>query len=143
MSRPRIVLDTNVVVSAALKPLGQQALVMNLVAFRAVELCISQEVTTEYREVFSRPKFAAIPPAEVEKLLAMIEAEATKVSPTQQLTISKHDSDNRFYECAGAAGADYIVTGNSKHFSKPHKNTRIITGRQLLELLKAMPEQPR
>jgi predicted nucleic acid-binding protein len=63
------------------------------------------------------------------------------VTPTQLLTISKHDSDNRFYECADAAAADYIVTGNTKHFTKPHKNTRIITGRQLLELLKVLPKR--
>lgn len=60
MSRPRIVLDTNVLISAALKPLGGQALVINLVAFRAVELCVSEAVLAEYREVFSRPKFALL-----------------------------------------------------------------------------------
>ena len=59
------------------------------------------------------------------------------MKPTSTLTISPHDSDNRFYECAEAAGADYIVTGNTRHFSKPYKNTKIITGRQLLELLTA------
>jgi len=38
------------------------------------------------------------------------------VTPTTRLEISKHDSDNRFYECADAARADYIVTGNARHF---------------------------
>ena len=58
MSRPRIVVDTNVLVSAAIKPNGQQALVIQLVAFRAVEMCVSEDVLAEYREVLSRPKFA-------------------------------------------------------------------------------------
>ncbi|MCX6625613.1 MAG: putative toxin-antitoxin system toxin component, PIN family [Acidobacteria bacterium] len=140
MSRLRIVLDTNVLISAALKPLGPQALVVNLVAFRAIELFVSAAVLAEYREVSSRPKFAQIPPAAVATLLDLIEGQATMVKPTRCLTISNHDSDNRFYECADAGGADYIVTGNSRHFTKPHKNTRIITGRQLLELLKAVPQ---
>lgn len=61
------------------------------------------------------------------------------VKPTATLTISPHDSDNRFYECAEAAGADYIVTGNTRHFSKPYKNIKIISGRQLSELLTAGP----
>jgi putative PIN family toxin of toxin-antitoxin system len=135
MSRLRIVLDTNILISAALKPLGRQALVVNLVAFRAVELCVSEAILAEYREVFSRPKFAHLNLDEVSRLLALLEREATMVAPTERLAISAHDSDNRFYECADAAGADYIVTGNSKHFTKSHKNTRIITGRQLLELL--------
>jgi putative PIN family toxin of toxin-antitoxin system len=121
--------------SAALKAQGQQAMVVQLVAFRAVEICVSEEVLGEYREVFSRPKFAHLDSKAVSHLLGLLEREAIRVSPTERLTISKHDSDNRFYECADAAGADYIVTGNAKHFQKPHKNTRIITSRQLLELV--------
>ena len=107
-------LDTNVLISAALRPLGRQALVVNLVAFRAVELFVSEAVLAEYREVFSRPKFARLPSAEVATLLALIEREATLVTPTTRLEISKHDSDNRFYECADAAQADCIVTGNAR-----------------------------
>jgi len=131
------VIDSNVLISAAVKAQGWQALVVDLVAFRAVEMFVSEAVLAEYREVFSRPKFSRLDSKDVAHLLAMIEAEATMVTPTEQLTISKHDSDNRFYECADAAAADYIVTGNHKHFAKPHKNTKIITGRQLLELLTA------
>jgi len=137
MSRPRIVLDTSVLVSAALKPLGQPAQVVYLIAFHAVELCVSKDVLAEYREVLARPKFSHLDSEEVSRLLAMIEAAGMMVEPTETLTISEHPSDNRFYECADAAAADYIVTGNLKHFSKPYKNTQIITPRQILELLKA------
>ena len=52
MSRPRIVLDTNVLISAALKPQGQQALVIHLVAFRAVEVCVSEAVLAEYHAAY-------------------------------------------------------------------------------------------
>ena len=141
MNRLRIVIDTNVLISAAVKPLGRQALVINLVAFRAVELFVSEAVLAEYREVFSRPKFARLPATDVATLLALIEAEATMVTPTTRLEISKHDSDNRFYECADAAQADYIVTGNIRHFTKPYKNTQIISGRELLELMVAGQEK--
>ena len=135
MNRLRIVLDTNVLVSAGLIPLGPQAEVINLVMAGEIELCVSEPLLTEYREVFSRPKFAHISATRFANLLAFIESEATRFTPTQQLAISPHDSDNRFYECADAAEADYIVTGNLKHFTKPHKNTKIINTRQLLELL--------
>src|SRR5271165_4250121 len=77
MSRLRVVLDTNVLISAALKPSGRQALVVELVAFRAVELCVSEAVLAEYREVFHRPKFARLNPKDVSHLLRLIEAEAT------------------------------------------------------------------
>jgi putative PIN family toxin of toxin-antitoxin system len=136
MSRLRIVLDTNVLISAAIKPDGQQALVLNLVAFGAVELYISEAVLAEYREVFSRPKFSGLDLKAVSQLLDLIAQQATLVTPTERLAISPHDSDNRFYECADAAAADYIVTGNLKHFTRPYKNTRIVTGRGLLEMFK-------
>src|SRR5262245_48839923 len=114
MSRPRIVLDTSVLVSAALKPLGQPAKVVHLIALRAVELCVSKAVLAEYREVLARPKFSYLDPKESARLLDMIEVEGTTVAPTQTLTVSSHPSDNRFYECADAAAAEYIVTGNLK-----------------------------
>jgi putative PIN family toxin of toxin-antitoxin system len=135
MSRPRIVLDTNVLISAALKPQGQQALVVYLVALGAVELFVSSEVLAEYREVFSRPKFADLDQAAVSRLLSQVESAATMVTTTARLSISKHEPDNRFYECAEEAAADYIVTGNLKHFSQPHKSTKIITGAQFLALI--------
>jgi putative PIN family toxin of toxin-antitoxin system len=94
MRRLRIVLDTNVLISAALKPLGHQALVLNLVALRAVELLVSEAILAEYREVFGRPKFASLPAAEVAALLALIEAAAAMVTPRTRLEISEHDSDN-------------------------------------------------
>ena len=89
----------------------------------------------EYRDVFSRPKFAHVPSTWVETMLNMIESADTRFTPDRQRTLSAHDSDNRFYECADAAGADYIVTGNLKHFTKPHKNTKVVNTRELLELL--------
>jgi uncharacterized protein len=49
--------------------------------------------------------------------------------------ISPDDSDNRLYECAEAAQADYLVTGNTKHFPVEHGSTKIVTPRQFLEIL--------
>ena len=135
MTRPRIILDTNIVISAALQPAGLPAQLLELVAYRAVELCVSEELLAEYREVIARPKFAGIDPQRIARLLELIADEATLVRPTIVLKISKDETDNRFYECAEAAGADYLVTGNIKHFPKDHKTTRIVTARQMLELL--------
>jgi predicted nucleic acid-binding protein len=49
--------------------------------------------------------------------------------------ISGHEDDNRIYECAVAAEADYIVTENARHFKTPYKTTKIITARHLLRVL--------
>ena len=53
------------------------------------------------------------------------------------LRISGHEEDNRIYECAVAAKAEYIVTENTRHFKKPYKTTKIVTARQLLHILEA------
>ena len=62
---------------------------------------------------------------------------AVEVRSRGRLKISSHDDDNRIYECALAAKADYIVTENTKHFKKPYKTTKIVNARQLLDLLSA------
>jgi len=74
-------------------------------------------------------------PGEVESTLATIRNTANVVQPTETLKISADDADNRFYECAKKASADYIITGNLKHFPKPHQNTQIVGARQLLQIL--------
>src|ERR1017187_8842983 len=135
MTRPRIILDTNIIISAALQRSGLPAQVLELVAYRAVELWVSEELLTEYREVIGRPKFASLDAQRVALLLKLIAEEATLVNPTNVLNISKDEADNRFYECAEAAGADYLVTGNIKHFPKYYKTTKVVTARQMLELL--------
>ena len=104
-------------------------------AYRAVELCVSEELLTEYREVLRRPKFVGIDPQRIDLLLKLVADEATLVRPTIVLKISRDETDNRFYECAEAAGADYLVTGNIKHFPNDHKTTKIVTARQMLELM--------
>ena len=54
-----------------------------------------------------------------------------KVKPRGRLKISGHEDDNRIYECAVAAKADFIVTENTKHFRKPYKTTRIVNARRI------------
>jgi putative PIN family toxin of toxin-antitoxin system len=135
MSRIGVVIDTNVLISAMLKSSGPPALVFELVAFRAIEMFVSEAILAEYREVPGRPKSSDLDVKNVSRLLALIEAEGTLVTPTKKLAISAHDSDNRFYECADAAGASYLVTGNRRYFPTPYKSTTIITSRQLLDLV--------
>ena len=63
-------------ISAALKPSSRQALVLELVAFRAVEMFISEAVMAEYREVFSRLKFSRLDPKDVALRLPKLSAAA-------------------------------------------------------------------
>lgn len=53
----RVVLDTNIVVSALLQPLGPPAQVFLLAVSGAMALCLTGDVFAEYEEVVRRPKF--------------------------------------------------------------------------------------
>ena len=53
----RVVLDTNIIVSALLQPLGPPAQVLVLAIGGSIQLCISGDVYAEYEEVISRPRF--------------------------------------------------------------------------------------
>ena len=134
MTRPRVVIDTNVLVSAALAPEGLEAQIFVLVAYRAVELCLSDEVLAEYRSVLARPKFAGIDAKRVSRLLSLVTEEAVMITPPQHLAVSKDEPDNRFLECAVAGRADYIITGNLRDFPKVQGRTKVVNARQFLSL---------
>ena len=130
----RVVFDTNVVVSAMLNPSGTPANVLRFALHRHVQLCVSESILQEYETVLRRPKFRRSPQM-VTAMMKSIRAVATKVSPVRTLSVSADDDDNRFLECAEAAGAEYIVTGNSQHFPDFFGGTRVINARRLVELV--------
>lgn len=129
-----VVLDTNVIVSALMTPVGNEAKVLLLCLTGQLSLCISPTVLAEYENVLRRPHLK-LHARQVEATLMAIRSVGLLVNPAETLKISEHEEDNRFYECATAAAAQYIVTGNTKHFKKPHKATKIITARRLLEIV--------
>jgi putative PIN family toxin of toxin-antitoxin system len=57
----RVVLDTNIIVSALLQPLGPPAQVFELALGGVVELCVSGPTYAEYEEAISRPRFQRSP----------------------------------------------------------------------------------
>src|SRR4051794_4497500 len=53
----RVVLDTNVLVSALLQPLGPSAHLLLLALNGSIRLCMTGSIYAEYEEVISRPRF--------------------------------------------------------------------------------------
>jgi uncharacterized protein len=131
---PRVVLDTNVVVSALLKPQGLEDQVLRLALAGRLLLCVSPAVLAEYARVLPSPKFK-LQPEEVATALRQLEKAGSLFDPAGILKISAHEPDNRFYECADAAQAAFLVTGNVKHFKQDYLTTKIVNARELLDLL--------
>ncbi len=65
----------------------------------------------------------------------LIKTAATFVTPQRTVTAAHDPDDNMFLECAEAAEANYIVTGNKKHFPAKWKRTKVVSGREMMNLM--------
>jgi len=130
----RLVIDTNVVVSAALKPEGLQRTVLLLAMTKSVRWYVSEAIVAEYALVLARPELK-IRRSLRQQLLQLIKNHARVVVPSRMAQITSDPDDNIFVECADAAHADYLVTGNQRHFPKFWKNTKIISSTEFLSVI--------
>jgi putative PIN family toxin of toxin-antitoxin system len=130
----RLVVDTNIVVSAALKPEGLQRIVFLLAITKPARLYVSAAIFAEYRDVLSRLELQ-IRRGLRQQLLQLIGKRAHWVVPARRLQVAKDPDDNIFLECADAARADYLLTANTRHFPKFWKKTKVITSREVVGLV--------
>lgn len=130
----RLVIDTNILVSAALKPAGLQRTVFLLAITKPARLYISESILIEYREVLARREFS-IRKGLRQQLFQLIKNRAQVVKPSRAIHIARDPDDNKFLECADAARADYLITGNQRHFPKFWKQTKVITSRGFIAIV--------
>jgi uncharacterized protein len=107
----RVVVDTNVFVSAALSAKSSPALVCYLIKRQCVLL---RSITTEQEllHVIARPRLASlIAPPFLEGLSELMGA-AELVAITEKVTECRDPKDNKFLELALNGKADFIVTGD-------------------------------
>jgi putative PIN family toxin of toxin-antitoxin system len=130
----RLVVDTNVLVSAALEPEGLPRAVLTIAVTRPAKLYISPEILDEYRRVLARREFR-LGRGFRQGLLHLITNRARLVRPSRTLEVARDPDDNIFLECADAADADYLVTGNSKHFPGYWKRTKVVSPREFMDIV--------
>jgi predicted nucleic acid-binding protein len=63
------------------------------------------------------------------------------VRPTEAIRACSDPDDDIFLECAHAAQANYLVTGNLKHFPTSWSGTRIVPARRLLNIVSGGTEE--
>ncbi len=130
----KVVFDTNVIVSALLVKQGLPALVLGLAISQKIQLCYSPALMAEYKEVTRRKRFK-FNPKDVEEILSHIKRVGIEVFPKKTITlITKDPQDNRILEASQKAKADYIITGNRRHFPfAKFKKTKIVSPREFIE----------
>jgi putative PIN family toxin of toxin-antitoxin system len=130
----RLVLDTNILVSANINDEGLEALVVSLGLNKKVQLCVSEAIFKEYEQVLSYPRLKFVS-KEITRFLERLWSASILVTPSRTVSASLDEPDNRFLECVEASRADFLVTGNKRHFPKRWKSTEVVNARELLGLI--------
>ena len=108
----RVVVDTNVLVSAILFRSSQPAIVLRRVLQRET-LLISQAIFEEWHEVLSRPKFDRyVVEALRTEFLETILNDAFWVEIQESVIACRDPKDDKFLALAVNGQADFIVTGD-------------------------------
>jgi len=113
----RLVIDTNVVVSAALKPEGLERTVFLLATTKPARWYVTDPIMEEYSAVLARPELKIRRSLRLQ-VIQLIKNHTYSVTPSQLPQVTTDPDDNIFLECADAARADYLVTGNRRHFPR-------------------------
>jgi putative PIN family toxin of toxin-antitoxin system len=100
----RVVLDTNIIVSALLQPLGPPAQVFLLAVGGSTQLCVSGNVYAEYEEVIRRPRLRR-DESIIIATLDTIREKSLWVRATEAIRACADPDDDIFLEmCTGRAG---------------------------------------
>ena len=126
----RVVLDTNVIVSALVFG-GVPRGILELAEAGQCELFYSQPIQTEVRRVLTE-KFDW-PQAILQQALPVLWSMGTLVAPL--ITLNAVPDDNRILECAVEAQAHVVVSGDHHLLAlKNYRSISIVTPRQFIEV---------
>lgn len=129
----RIVIDTSVVVSAAIRDREPEELLLLIVDRPNWQWLVTNEMLAEYLEVLGRPKFA-LPEEVLTRWRNLFDSATTLVEVQIHIEFPRDPKDRPFLECAVAAGADILVTGDRDLLDLLHiGSARILSVRDALQ----------
>ena len=111
-----VVLDTNILVSAAWSPGKNASLILNAVFARKFTACYDNRILAEYDRVLHYPKFQ-FTEWEIRAILEPLVKDGISVTAksVEGVSFERDETDRKFYEVAKACGA-ILITGNLAHF---------------------------
>jgi len=108
----RLVIDTGILVSAAIRPASVPALALEK-ALLYFEVCVSPETLAELETVLLRSKFDAYAsPADRQEFVTGFRQHTTLFSVVSDITDCPHPKDNKLLALAQAADAEFIVASD-------------------------------
>jgi len=137
----KVVLDTNIVISAPLSKDGNPAKIFELLLLEEIKNFRSFEITEEIMDVLGREKIKKLLSQEkIDFILENYMNSSVFIQPGFTLNAIKEDEDdNRILECAEAAEADYIVTGDEHLLAlRNFKNIKIVSPKEFLQIYQSL-----
>lgn len=142
----RVVLDTNVVVSRFMVPVGKSAQIIKHWEERRFTLLISKPLFEEYSKVMSYKHIRrrhGLTDEQIEDALAPFMEYALLVEPKVIVkAVGDDPDDDKLLECALAGGADYIISGDAHMLTlKEYETIKILSPAAFLLALEQEPSR--
>jgi len=126
----KVVIDTNVIVSALMNPNGVPARILALVLNGRVKAQYDNRIISEYIAVLSRKEFR-FDPEIIRNLIGYFRSDGEYVNADIEQTEFIDGADKKFYEVHKSGGAQYLIAGNTRHFPREES---IVTPREFVEI---------
>ena len=133
----RVVLDSNVLISALLKPEGAAGLLLRRLAACNSVLLMSDATFVELATRLARPKFDRYRTAkQLHDFLDWLAELAEWVAPDMQIEACRDADDNRFLEVLIAGDGDLLISGDQDLLTlDPFEGKRILSIADALDVL--------
>jgi putative PIN family toxin of toxin-antitoxin system len=133
----RLILDTNILISALLSPLGAPAQLLDAWELKRFTLVACNALIAELRGVVGRPFFRARLRTSVAKLLAAgLRDFSFFCRDLLSGSVAPDPKDSFLLGLAEASQPEFLVTGDKELLSlKQHRSTRIVTPAAMIEIL--------
>jgi len=131
----KVVIDTNVLVSAVLKDRDPEKVILYVASQPDLEWIVSPLILKEYKDVLSREVFGL--PADVLRAwFSLLDAMTVMINVDLAIEFPRDRKDAPFLACALFADADYLVTGD-RDFSEAQKllKTTILSVSQFVTII--------
>lgn len=130
----KVVMDTNVFISALYLPKSRSAEVVSLVRRKRIRNLISPQILKEIERILQKKLSWDI--AKTQSAIRRINNFSEMVRPKERLEVIADASDHRILECAVEGQADFIISGDH-HLTdlKTFEGIKIVTPAAFLELV--------
>jgi len=136
--KPRLILDTNVLISAIFFEAGNEARILDEVLKGVVTLVSSLDTLQDFRETLAAPKFKLTPLEILTNFQLIVSVSEIVLAPRSAKVKCRDPDDQRFLDCAEGGGADFLVTGDRDLLEiKNLGRTKIIAAREIIRLFKS------